>query len=104
MNQKNLINGQRPEFGNPDHIAWLKDQRRIAELKENGGTITDFKIAIESETTYDVWVKFDCINCRKPLTKSFRSHFEDEWDVELKCSCGMKYLVDNDSEIEVLKK
>lgn len=31
MCQNNLINGEKPEFGNPKHIAYLKQQRLVKD-------------------------------------------------------------------------
>ncbi len=40
MNQQNLINGAKPEFGNPQHIKWLKDKERYMSGEINFHEIT----------------------------------------------------------------
>jgi len=35
--KKNLINGQRPEIGNPDHIAWVKKNSAMLEGRQPVG-------------------------------------------------------------------
>jgi len=39
MKSDNLIKGQKPEFGNPDHIKWLKEQSEIMNGEINFGEI-----------------------------------------------------------------
>ncbi|WP_282782280.1 hypothetical protein [Phaeodactylibacter xiamenensis] len=99
-NPRNLINGQKPEFGNPEHIEYANRVSRAIERYRETGEI-NCKIDVREETVIRVQVvaKFICVECGKENRLERIAETEDtpvQFDnVGMVCPrCKSKYLVD----------
>ncbi len=99
-NPKNLINGQKPEFGNPDHIKYANRISRAVDYYRETGKIKG-QVSAKEEKIFriDVWAKFICVECG--AENIHERAFEDTSDIPLVgragfkcCSCNQKYTVD----------
>ena len=102
-NTRNLINGQKPEFGNPEHIKYANRISRAIEYYQETGEIKG-RIQIEEEeiVRLDVCIKFICVECG--LENEARKTYEDTTTpcvdkVGIICpGCKTKYLVELETE------
>lgn len=82
MKTDNLIKGQKPEFGNPDHIKWLAEKSAIMNGGINFDEI-DWKFALyidgggKSKPRFE-WVEnfknADCLVCYVKCPRCGRNH------------------------------
>lgn len=105
----NLINGQKPEFGNTEQISWLKKQEKWEESDEDVAELDADEIFC---TTLSV--AFNCINPRCDKKLHYEETFEDMDEhraigeacgEEIKCkNCEAEYVIDKEGYIICKKK
>lgn len=78
----NLINGKKPEFGNPEHIAYIKKHSEIQKIINNKNITYEKKATIDYEVISEVELTayFKCFACENDI--SYRETFEDCVDGE----------------------
>lgn len=102
MNPANLINGQKPEFGNPEHIQFLNERRKLEEMKK-GGEAPIHSANIDEKTVYDFYIRFTCLNCAKEYR--YREYdLDDAEQITVKCKCGQRYDYDHDNQTLTIEK
>ncbi|MCI4650832.1 hypothetical protein [Phaeodactylibacter sp.] len=102
-NPRNLINGQKPEFGNPEHIKYHNRISRAVEYYQETGEIQS-SVEIIEEKIYrlDLYVDFICVECGKE-NRMNREHENTTTrrvrKVSVTCpACKTKYLVELETE------
>lgn len=85
MDKRNLINGERPEWGNPEHIKYVKHLEDIGTGKVPVGKFRMFNGYMSAH--------FDCVECKSHLRL-----FEGEMYCEY---CYMNYETRDDGLIYV---
>jgi hypothetical protein len=126
MARTNLINGQRPQFGNPEHIAWVKEKTEIMsgdypvceadwEFVRLGNRTTETRKPI---TYFEEPNNADAVQCYVPCPRCKRLHkhvvcydpFEIDqtavWaaidETEITCwNCGLEMHITSDGSRNV---
>ncbi|MBE0663770.1 MAG: hypothetical protein IH597_15045 [Bacteroidales bacterium] len=128
MDKRNLINGEKPEFGNPKHIAWYKRMARILQGDEPAGEIDWMKCHYwgastasgapkhcwpDDEHPADALVAYiECPRCRRQHKLLVTYDPQGNWYDELiscdesvkqfECwNCGLEFYTDEDRNVYV---
>lgn len=103
MDNPNLINGEKPQFGNLSHIKAQKDHEKKMEQQKEARKFAKhvgkpIKTYSNVDITYNGFVKFTCLECQKPVYESF-DEVEESDTHEFKCGgCGCPYAFDPEYE------
>lgn len=102
--KSNLINGEKPQFGNTEHIAFVREQERLQIIRDEGGSIP-VNVDTEEYTTYEVSFGFKCISCGNGISISKTFEDEDPDDFGFSCyKCRQRYELEYDNEVVVFEK
>lgn len=110
MESSNLIHGEKPQFGNPKHIKYIKDKIAEQEQKhkiqrgKSDAKNKYFDIGRKT-TTYNIGFDFTCPVCDDDDEIVFRGlDFEDIGYESFKCStCDSCFRVDSSGDQFSLK-
>ncbi len=126
---KNTINGQKPEFGNPEHIKFVKEgndklagKLAVCELEWEPVLWSGVKTGTGyPKTAHASWKKCDAVQCYIPCPKCSCTHKHvacydpndvlaiEQWSrihsVEISCyNCGLQFEIPEDGSLGVFVK
>lgn len=92
--KENLIHGQKPQFGNDLHIAYVKAMTRMAE---KGRIDIEPKLTTETKIINNLSFNYLCCQCGKKQSAYLSNDFDDNFN-------GFRVVCfDCDAEFEVIE-